>query len=149
MNASAQALSISIVSKIANISTIVQEQFPSVSVDFSPWVLDEQTQKQFDPDSIDISFSFATWQPPLSCGCILLQIYFVGDIQSPKQKVRKIKITGHNFSGQHWRFSTHGNCEFSGSCMPSPEGQQQLKSVVAQLQELFGEAAPLSLQQDV
>ncbi|MEM9090108.1 MAG: hypothetical protein AAGC93_15320, partial [Cyanobacteria bacterium P01_F01_bin.53] len=76
MNASAQALSISVVSKIASVSAIFQSQFPSVIVDFSPWVLDEQAQKQFDPDSIDMAFSFPTWHPPLGCGCMLLQIYF-------------------------------------------------------------------------
>ncbi|MEL6492345.1 MAG: hypothetical protein AAFV85_09045 [Cyanobacteria bacterium J06634_6] len=148
MNASAQALSISIVSKIANISVIVQEQFPSVNVDFSPWLLNEQEQKQFDPDSIDIAFSFPTWQPPLSCGCLLLQVYLDGDIQSPKRRVRKIKLTGHNLQGQHWRFSTHSNCQFSGSCVPSPEGQQQLKSVITKLHTLFGNAVPFPLQQD-
>jgi len=147
MNASAQALSVNIVSKIANISTIVQEQLPPAIVDFSPWILSEQEQKQFDPDSIDIAFSFSTWQPPLSCGCLLLQVYFSGDIQSPARTLRKIKLTGHDHNGQHWRFSTHANCQFSGSCMPSPDGQQQLKTVVGQLHTLFGDSVPLPMHQ--
>ncbi|MEO0645181.1 MAG: hypothetical protein AAFZ17_03335 [Cyanobacteria bacterium J06650_10] len=145
MNASAQALSIEMVSKIASISTIVQTQFPSVLVDFSPWVLSEQTQKQYDPDSIDLAFSFPTWQPHLSCSCILLQIYFVGKVQTPKRSLRKIKITGHDYRGQHWQLSTHANCQFSGPHVPSPIKQQQIKAVINQLFILFDCAASLPL----
>lgn len=143
MNASAQALSISIVSKIANVSTIVQSQFPSVIVDFSPWVLNEKKQEQFDPDSIDMAFSFPTWQPPLGCGCMLLQIYFSGEIESSELTLRRIKLTGHDYRGQHWRFSTQANWQFSGAYLPSIEGQQQLKSVVGQLHTLFGSSVSL------
>ncbi|MEM8504364.1 MAG: hypothetical protein AAF716_14570 [Cyanobacteria bacterium P01_D01_bin.1] len=145
MNASAQALSISLVSKIANISAIFQAQFPSALVDFSPWVLDENTQRQFDSNSVDIAFSFLGWQPCLSCGCILLQVYFSGDIQASSRTLSRIKLTGHDSRGQHWRFSTRANWQFSGSCIPSQEGQQQLKSVISQLHTLFGQTAPLSL----
>lgn len=149
MNASAQALSISVVSKIANVSMIVQTQFPSVLVDFSPWVLDEQTQKQLDADSIDIAFSFPAWQPHLSCGCILLQVYFAGNIQSPTRTLRRIKLTGHDWRGQNWRFSARANHQFLGTFLgpyvPSDKGQQQLKVIVSQLLTLFGCPASLPL----
>ena len=149
MNASAQALSISIVRKIANVSAIVQTQFPSVLVDFSPWALDEQTQKRLDPDSIDIAFSFPTWQSHLSCGCILLQVYFAGNIQSPKRTLSRIKLTGHDWKGQNWRFSARAShqfsANFSGIYVPSSEGQQQLRVAVSQLLKLFGCPASLPL----
>ncbi|MEM6452113.1 MAG: hypothetical protein AAF703_17590 [Cyanobacteria bacterium P01_D01_bin.105] len=152
MNASAQALSVSVVGKIANISTIFQAQFPSASVDFSPWVLDEKAQAQFDPDSVDIAFSFPSWQPPLGCGCVLLQVYFSGDIQSPSRTLRKIKMTGHDYRGQHWWFSTYTNCQgdyqFSGSCIPSDEGKRQFESVINQLRTLFGAPLPSPMQQE-
>jgi len=144
MNASAQAQSISIVSKIANVSTIVNAQFPTGLVDFSPWLLDEQVQEQFDPGSIDISFSFPEWQPQLSCSCMLLQIYFFEKLQSPDRSLNRIKLTGHDYRGQHWRFSTHADWQFSGLGIPSQQQQQQLKFVVSQLHTLFGRSVPVS-----
>ncbi|MGD1896138.1 MAG: hypothetical protein ACFB16_04205 [Phormidesmis sp.] len=138
MNASTQALSISIVSKIANISSIFQAQYPAAIVDFSPWALDEKTQKEFDINSLDLSFSFTQWQSHLSCGCVLLQVYFVGDLQSANRVLSKIKLTGHDYRGQRWRFSTHADWQFSGPHLPSAEAQQRIKTIVTQLHTLFG-----------
>lgn len=150
MNASAQALSVSAVGKIANVSTIFQTQFPCTSVDFSPWVLEEPEQAKFDPDSIDMAFSFPTWQPELSCGCVLLQIYFSGDIQSSERTLRKLKLTGHDYRGQHWRLLTHVDRQFrglfSGNCIPSLSGQQQFNCAITQIHTLFGEQATLPIQ---
>ena len=147
MNASTQAISVSMVRKIANVSTIVQTHFSPVLTDFSPWLLDEETQRQYDPDSIDMSFSFSTWQPHLSCRCLLLQIHFVdGKIQSPKRSLSKIELTGHDYRGQHWHFSTQeADQPFSGPHMPSLIKQQQVKSIVTQLFTLFGCPASLLL----
>lgn len=60
MNASIQALSISLVSKIAHIPVIIQTEFPSAVVDFSPWLTDETTQQKFDPTSIDLGLTSMT-----------------------------------------------------------------------------------------
>lgn len=142
MNASAQALSVGVVSKIANISNIFQAQYPATLVDFSPWVIDEKTQKEFDPNSLDLSFSFPRWETGLNCGCVLMQIYFFGELQSSKRILNKIKLTGHDYRGQNWRFSTHADWKFSGLCVPSSTDQQKLKLLVSELHILFG--APVS-----
>ena len=143
MNASTQARTISLVSKIANISNIFQAEYPSAIVDFSPWALDEASQREFDANSLDLSFSFPDRYSHLSCRCILLQVYFLGELQSSARILYKIKMTGHDYRGQRWRFSTHADWQFSGLGMPSEEGQQQLKSVVGQLHTLFGHPVPL------
>jgi len=145
MNAIAQALSIDAASKIASISTIIQKQFPTAQVDLSPWMLDEQAQSLFDPDSIDVSFSFPTWQAHLGCGCVLLQIYFFGELHSPQYALNRMKMSGHDYRGQHWRFSTYADCQFVGSYVPSPEGKHQLKLMASKLHKLFGCPTPLPL----
>ncbi|MEM9091458.1 MAG: hypothetical protein AAGC93_22300, partial [Cyanobacteria bacterium P01_F01_bin.53] len=68
---------------------------------------------------------------------------FSGKIQSPERTLHRIKLTGHDYRGQQWRFSTQANWEFSGSYVPSIEGQQQLTSVVSQLHTLFGSSVSL------
>ena len=144
MNASTQARTIGIVSKIANISSIFQSEYPLALVDFSPWVMSEAEQREFDANSLDLSFAFPYWQPDLSCNCILLQVYYLGDLKSAAYTLGKVKMTGHGYRGQHWRFSTHADWQFSGLGIPSQQQQQQLKFVASQLHTLFGRSVPVS-----
>ena len=143
MNASVQALSISLVSKIAHIPVIFQTEFPSAVVDFSPWLTDETTQQQFDPTSIDLGFSFPRWHPNLSCGCILLQIGFSEKLLAPTCRLVGIEATGHDYQGQHWGFSTLNDWQFEGGCLPCNSSQQQLIHIFSKIHTLFGYPAPL------
>ena len=143
MNASVQALSVSLVSKIAHIPAIIQTEFPSAVVDFSPWITDESTQQRFDPNSIDLGFSFPRWHPDLNCSCILLQIGFSEKLLEPACRLVGVEATGHDNQGQYWRFSSLHNWQFEGDCLPCDVSQQQLKYIFGKIYTLFGYPAQL------
>jgi len=143
MNASDQALSIALLSKIACISNIIQSEIPAAVIDFSPWLLDCEAQQMFDSMSLDFGVSFSRAQPNLSCSCILLQVIFSEKLKRNDFKFRGIEATGHDYCGQYWRFSSLEGCQFSGMHIPTEGSQQSLKQLFSQIHVLFGHPAKL------
>ncbi|MEL6470856.1 MAG: hypothetical protein AAFQ74_14095 [Cyanobacteria bacterium J06623_4] len=143
MNASEQALSIALVSKIACISTIIRAEIPAAVVDLSPWLTDCKTQQTFDPMSLDFGVSFSSSQPNLRCSCILLQVVFSEKLKRNAFKLKGIEATGHDYCGQYWRFSSLEGCQFSGMHIPTEDSQQSLRQLFSQIHVLFGYPATL------
>ena len=144
MNASTQAVSIGATSKIASISVIFRSEFPLAIVDLSPWIMDEQTQQKYDPNSLDFAFSFPDWHSHLNCGCILLQIYFTNNLSERSNDFRGIEAFGHGHRKQYWNFSSITDWQFYGDSLPTDACQQKLKCVFNQIHSLFGCPASLS-----
>ena len=143
MNASSQAISTDSVSKISNIPVLFRSEFSSAIVDLNPWMMDEKTQQQCDPNSIDFAFSFLKWHPSLNCGCILLQVCFTGKFSDQNSQLRGVEVSGHGYRRQCWNFSTITNWQFDGDLLPSNVRQQQLKYICNQIHALFGQQASL------
>ncbi|MEM1241360.1 MAG: hypothetical protein AAGI45_16095 [Cyanobacteria bacterium P01_H01_bin.26] len=144
MNASTQAVSIGIMAKIASIPVLFRAEFSSAIVDFSPWTMDEQTQKHCDPNSMDFAFSFSKLHPQLNCGCVLLQVCFVNQLSDKNNRFHGIKASGHGHRAQYWNFSTITDWRFAGDSLPSDVCQQQLKHIFHQIHMLFGYPASLT-----
>ncbi|MEM6255080.1 MAG: hypothetical protein AAF821_19360 [Cyanobacteria bacterium P01_D01_bin.156] len=143
MNASTQAVSIGAMSKIASIPVLFRSEFPSTNVDLSPWSMDEQTQQDWDPNSLDFAFSFSDWHAYLSCGCVLLQACFLHKLSEENNSFHGVKAYGHGYRNQYWRFSSVTDWRFYGDSLPTDTCQQQLKYIANQIHALFG--CPASL----
>ena len=137
MNASTQAVSIGAMSKISSIPVLFRAEFPLAVVDMSPWTMDEQTQQQTDPNSLDFSFSFPQWHPFLNCGCVLLQVYFVNRLTERNNCFHGIKAFGYGCKGQYWQFSSVTNWQFGGESLPSEVCQQKLMDIFYKIHTLF------------
>lgn len=144
MNASTQALSVDMVHKIACIPVLLRTEFPSARVDFSPWVMDERTQRLHDPDSIDFGFSFPGWHPQLNCGCILLQVYVSQSNTESDGGLYGIGASGHGMQKQFWQISGSTDWKFCGTQPPSDLCQIKLKHVFEKICTLFDYPALLS-----
>lgn len=48
MNASTQAITISLLRKIANVPIVIQSEIPSAVIDLSPWMVDAKSQEKHD-----------------------------------------------------------------------------------------------------
>ena len=71
MNATSQAITPELASKIAHLAFLFRAEFSGSTVDLSPWLTDEQTQSQLDPHSIDLSFYLPQNLRVLACQCVL------------------------------------------------------------------------------
>ena len=143
MNASTQAITISLLRKIANVSTIIQSEIPSAVIDLNPWVVDTKAQEKHDLLSIDFGVSFSRAQPHLCCACMLVQIVFAEKLSRHAQRFRGICVTGHDYCGQYWQFSTLEDRQFSGLHVPDENSQQSLKQIFNQVHALFGHYSAL------
>jgi len=143
MNASTQAVSIGAMSKISSIPVLFRSEFPSAIVDLSPWTMDEETQQQTDPNSLDFAFSFSRWHPLLNCGCVLLQIYFTHPLSEKNNSFYGIEASGYGHKGEYWQFSSMSNWQFKGKLLPSGTSQQQLMDICYKIHALFGRIASL------
>ncbi|MEM9483589.1 MAG: hypothetical protein AAGA83_07840 [Cyanobacteria bacterium P01_F01_bin.116] len=143
MNASTQAVSIGAMSKISSISVLFRSEFPSAIVDLSPWTMDEQTQQQTDPNSLDFAFSFSRWHPLLNCGCVLLQICFTNPLSERNNSFCGIQASGYGHQGEYWQFSSMSNWQFQGKLLPSGTSQQQLIGICYKVHALFDCTASL------
>lgn len=137
MNASEQARSLDMTSKIATTVNLFKAHFPDAKADLKPWKDDYDTRKIVDPDSIDIGFHFPGWSPRLQSRSLLVQIRFYRDIIEAELKLIGIEIIGFNHQGQAWRLSTVADWELEGSALPVPEIATRLKNFCRQVFELF------------
>ncbi|MGF1492770.1 MAG: hypothetical protein ACFBSC_10005 [Microcoleaceae cyanobacterium] len=141
MNAAEQANNVEIAGKIASVVNLFRYQFSDVRVDLKPWRNDPDTQEWVDPDSIDIGFNFPGRNPALQSRCILAQIRFYQDPVEGDRRVIGVEAAGYDHKGQQWKVSTVDNWSFLGSCQPTPEAAEKLKTFCRQVFELFNPAA--------
>ncbi|MEM9482766.1 MAG: hypothetical protein AAGA83_03650 [Cyanobacteria bacterium P01_F01_bin.116] len=145
MNASAQALSISLTRKIANVAVMFRAEFPAAMPDLSPWLTDDFTQQHLKPTSIDLSFASLQTSDLLNCRCILLQILFSDALLEPTCRLVGIEASGHDHQGQCWSFSTEADWQFEGNRIPKNCAQQQrFVYLLQQILSLFNDPAALS-----
>jgi hypothetical protein len=137
VNASEQAKSLDITTKIATVVNIFKSQFPDAKADLNPWRNDPDTQNFLDPDSIDIGFHFPGWSRRSQCRSILVQIRFHQDPFDLQSRLIGIESAGFSHTGQAWRLSTINNWEFSGDSIPSPDVGEKLRNFCRQVFELF------------
>ncbi|MEL7038323.1 MAG: hypothetical protein AAFO04_22305 [Cyanobacteria bacterium J06592_8] len=136
MNASEQANSIEVLSKIATIVNLFTSEFPDASVEFSPWVKNAETAKFEDPNSIDLAFYFQRRNFSCQSCCILMQIRLPEATEANSRPVG-IELSGHDYMGQRWRFDTNRKWEFWGTILPLPNAEQKLKQVCMIILQLF------------
>lgn len=145
MNASAQALSISLTRKIANVAVMFKAEFPSVVPDLSPWLTDDITRQQMKPSSIDLSFALPHKAELLNCRCILLQILFSDALLEPTCRFIGIEASGHDHQGQCWTFSTEVDWQFEGRKIPQNQNQRKrFTHLLQQILTLFSYPTALS-----
>ena len=145
MNASAQALSISLTRKIANVAVMFRAEFPSAVPDLSPWLTDDITRQQMKPSSIDLSFAASQTSSLLNCRCILLQIIFSDALLEPTCRLIGIEASGHDHQGQCWKFSTTADWQFEGRKLPQDSHQEKrFVSMLRQILTLFNYPTAIS-----
>ena len=135
MNASAQALSISLMRKIANVAVMFRAEFPSALPDLSPWLTDDITRQQMSPSSIDLSFAFPQGSNLLNCRCVLVEILFSDALLEPTCHLIGIKASGHDHQGQCWTLSIKTDWQFAGS--KPPQDLHQRKRFTYLLQQIL------------
>ncbi|MGD1857184.1 MAG: hypothetical protein ACFB2W_23365 [Leptolyngbyaceae cyanobacterium] len=135
MNASTQALSISLMRKIANVAVMVRAEFPSATPDLSPWLTDDITRQQMNPSSIDLSFTSRQESDLLNCRCVLLQVIFSDALLEPTCHLIGIEASGHDHQGQCWTFSTEADWQFAGS--KPPQNLYQRKRFIYLLKKIL------------
>jgi len=136
MNAAHQALTPELASKIAHLAVLFRAEFYDSQVDLSPWLMDEATQKQMDPYSIDLSFYFLRLHVGLACGCVLMQIQFSEDLLKPTCRLVAIEANSYHYGALQWQFSSASQ-EFSGKCLPDRECQARFNRLVNHMAQLF------------
>jgi hypothetical protein len=139
MNASEQALSLEITSKIASIVNLFRQEFPDAHADLRPWANDADTRDLVDPNSIDIGFHFPGWSPRFQSRSILVQIRLLSDQDHDPNATKAIgaELSGFSYAGKQWRLSTVQTWEFAGEKTPNVETQFQLKRFCRKLLEVF------------
>lgn len=125
MNASAQAVSISLTHKIANAAVMFRAEFPSAVPDLNPWLVDDITQQPMQPSSIDLSFVSQNTSGLLNCRCILLQVLFSDELLKPNCQLIGIDASGYDQQGQCWKLSTDTNWRFDGRKIPKDDYQHK------------------------
>ena len=136
MNAASHAVTLGLTSKIAHLAVLFRAAFVDVRVDLSPWLTDTATQRQLDPNSIDLSFYFSKRHLGLECRCVLLQVQFSEGLLQPTCYLTHIEASGYDYTEPQWQFSTVED-RFTGIYPPSPEYQGRFKQVIRQIFELF------------
>ncbi|NER04640.1 MAG: hypothetical protein F6K17_19510 [Okeania sp. SIO3C4] len=136
MNATSQAITPKLASKIAHLAFLFRSEFSGSTVDLSPWLTDEETQSQLDPHSIDMSFYLPKHLGVLACQCVLIQVHFSENLLLPTSQLRTVHACGYMFTEQQWQFSTE-NWTFVGLATPKIEHQVQFKNLINRIFELF------------
>ena len=136
MNATSQAITPELASKIAHLAVLFRSEFSGSTVDLSPWLPDETTQCQLDPHSIDLSFHLPRHIGLLACNCVLMQVHFSEGLSLPTCQLRTIEACGYIRTEQQWQFSTE-DWTFVGLLTPKIEYQAQFKNLIDRIFELF------------
>ncbi|MEM1367571.1 MAG: hypothetical protein AAGG02_06020 [Cyanobacteria bacterium P01_H01_bin.15] len=137
MNAVEQARTPELAGKIAHLAYLFQREFPDASVDFSPWLSDEEAQKFLDPHSIDLSFNFPRRKSDCQSRSILVQIRFSDALLSSSAQILGIELSGYDCQGQQWRLSTVDAWSCGGPSTPTPRAEQRLKQFCQSIFRLY------------
>ena len=139
MNASSDVRNIDIANKIASTASLFRKYFPEANVNFSPW--DKCSGNDW-LETIDFSFNFPGWSPPLECKAILLQLRIDKDPQSGVPTLLGIIMKGMIVSKERWRVATIGNWEMTGTHLPQQNQKDNLFLVCKELYKLFSTTSP-------
>lgn len=137
MNATEQATSLEMLSKIATIVNLFKASFPDTLADLNPWLDNSETKQFADPSSLDLSFHFIQYKNPYNCRCILMQIYLKRETLTQQVRAIGIELTGHDCRGQQWRLSTLGSGQATGMTPPTSEGSRKLMEISDRILGLF------------
>jgi hypothetical protein len=141
VNASEQAKSFEVASKIAAIVNQFKADFPDIRADLKPWANDRDTRELVDPDSIDIGFHFPGVSRRFQCRSLLVQIRFHADPLTNTYRIIGIEIGGFDHRGKQWQFSTIEQWRFEGETAPISEVEETLKRVCRNIFELFNQSS--------
>ena len=136
MNASSQAITPELTSKIAHLAVLFRAEFPDSRVDLSPWLTDPKTQCQLDPYSIDLSFYLPRHNNVLACRCVLMQVHFSKDLLLPTCQLKAIRASGYHCTERQWQFST-ADWAFEGIFIPEIEHQERFNCLINRIFKLF------------
>ena len=137
MNAAEQANTIEMTSKIAAVVNLFHSYFPGISVDLNPWIKNAETEEFDDPNALDFAFHFQGRNFSCYSNCILMQIRLSDRDEIEPSKIIGIELSGHDYQGQQWRFSTVGKWEFWGLGLPLPKEQEKFKQMCQRMMHIF------------
>ncbi|MEM9541882.1 MAG: hypothetical protein AAGA60_20595 [Cyanobacteria bacterium P01_E01_bin.42] len=135
MNATTQAITPELASKIASLAVLFRREYFGSTVDLCPWMDEDETQSQLDPYSIDLSFYLPKYIGNLACRCILIEVHFSEDLLLPYCQLETIKAFGYTRKQREWKFSTE-DWMFVGSS-PNIEQQVRFSRLVSNISALF------------
>ncbi len=137
MNSSDQATNVLLAKTLASVATLIKNQFPSASVDFSPWRDDPFTKLWHEEDSLDLSFHFPGWIPSYQCRSILIQLQVVKDNSDDLPRLLGVIMRGLTFEGERWKLATVGDWQITGTHLPKTAVMDQLREICRNLFILF------------
>lgn len=137
MNASDQAKSVNLASKIAAVVSQFKAEFPDARADLKPWANDQDTLDLVDPNSIDIGFHFPGFSRRFQSRSILVQIRFHTDPLAKTHRAVGTEIAGFDHRGKQWRLSTVCTWQVEGDNIPQPDVQEKLRRFCRAVYDLF------------
>ncbi len=137
MNSSEQVTNVLVAKALASVATLAKNQFPSASVDFSPWRDDPFTKLWHEEDSLDLSLHFPGWNPIYQCRSILIQLQVVKDHSDDFPRLLGVIMRGLTFEGERWKLATVGDWQITGSHLPQTIVMDQLREICRNLFTLF------------
>ncbi|MGB3496016.1 MAG: hypothetical protein WBA57_25025 [Elainellaceae cyanobacterium] len=140
MNASEQAKSVDLASKIAAIVSHFRAEFPDARADLKPWANDQDTRELVDPHSIDIGFHLPGFSRRFQSRSILVQIRFHADPLGQSRRAIGTEIVGFDHRGKQWRLSTIVDWQVEGENTPQPDIQEKLRRFCRTIYDLFNAA---------
>ena len=145
VNAGESVRSVAQVRAVASTVNLVREQFPAAKPNLRPWRDDAETRQWDEPESLDLSFHFPGWSPPLECRSLLLQLRLQQKSDAGGSPVAPnllgVLMRGMTYDGERWRLVTMGDWQPEGSHLPQPEQVQQLRGICRDLFDLFANPA--------
>ena len=137
MNSSEQVTNLLFAKALASAGTLVKNQFPLASIDFSPWRDDPLTKLWHEENSLDLSLNFPGWIPNYQCRSILIQIQVIKDNSNDLPRLLGVIMRGLTFEGERWKLATVGDWEITGSHLPQRVVIEQLRDICRNLFTLF------------
>jgi len=137
VNASEQAKSVDLASKIAAIVSQFKAEFPDAKADLKPWANDQDTLELVDPHSIDIGFHLPGFSRRFQSRSILVQIRFHTDPLIATRRAIGTEIAGFDHRGKQWQLSTVVDWQVEGENTPQPEIQEKLRRFCRTTYDLF------------
>ncbi|MEM6352406.1 MAG: hypothetical protein AAF766_16745 [Cyanobacteria bacterium P01_D01_bin.14] len=145
MNASRQRFSADLLSLVAQIAVLFRAEFAGAVPDFNPWLTDAETEAQADPTSVDISFALPRSCTHFASYCILMRVKFSDRLRAIDCRLSTIELTGYDYKGQRWQFTTAHDWQFKGEQLPTVIDQQKLYHICRQIFSLFSYPARLRI----